>query len=42
MPDKDAALRDMARALKPDGRIQIGDILVQKPVPQSPKEDISL
>jgi len=42
MPDKDAALREMARVLKPGGRLQIGDILVQKAVPQSAKEDISL
>jgi arsenite methyltransferase len=42
MPDKDAALREMARVLKPGGRLQIGDILVQKAVPQSAKEDIAL
>ena len=42
MPDKDAALHEMARALKAGGRLQIGDILVQKPVPQDAKEDISL
>jgi SAM-dependent methyltransferase len=42
MPDKDAALREMARVLKPGGRLQIGDILVQKPVPESAKEDIAL
>ena len=42
MPHKDAALGEMARVLKPGGRIQIGDILVQKPVPQSAKEDIAL
>ena len=42
MPDKDGALREMARVLKPGGRLQIGDILVQKPVPQSAKEDIAL
>jgi arsenite methyltransferase len=42
MPDKDAALREMARVLKPNGRLQVGDILVQKPVPQSAKEDIAL
>jgi SAM-dependent methyltransferase len=42
MPDKDAALREMARVLKPDGRLQIGDILVQKPVPESAKQDIAL
>jgi SAM-dependent methyltransferase len=42
MPNKDAALREMARVLKPGGRLQIGDILVRKPVPQDAKEDISL
>jgi arsenite methyltransferase len=42
MPDKDAALQEMARVLKPGGRLQIGDILVQKAVPQSAKEDIAL
>ncbi len=42
MPDKDAALREMARVLKPGGRLQIGDILVQKPVPQDAKEDMAL
>jgi arsenite methyltransferase len=42
MPDKDAALREMARVLKPGGRLQIGDILVQKPVPQNAKADIAL
>ena len=42
MPDKDAAMREMARVLKPGGRLQIGDILVQKPVPQDAKEDIAL
>lgn len=42
MPDKDAALREMARVLKPGGRLQIGDILVQKPVPESAKHNIDL
>lgn len=41
-PDKDAALREMARVLKPGGRLQIGDILVQKPVPESAKRNIDL
>jgi SAM-dependent methyltransferase len=42
MPDKSAALREMARVLKPEGRLQIADILVQKPVPEDAKEDIEL
>ena len=42
MPDKDAALCEMARVLKPGGRLQIGDILVQKPVSQSAKRNIDL
>ncbi len=42
MPDKPAALREMARVLKPAGRLQIGDILVQKPVPESAKRKIDL
>lgn len=41
-PDKIAALTEMARALKPGGRLQIGDILVQKPVPMSAKRQIDL
>jgi arsenite methyltransferase len=42
MPDKDAALGEMARVLKPAGRLQIGDILVQKAVPESAKRKIDL
>jgi SAM-dependent methyltransferase len=42
MPDKTAVLQEMARVLKPTGRLQIGDILVQKPVPESAKRDIDL
>ena len=42
MPDKRAALAEMARVLKPGGRLQIGDILVQTAVPESAKEDIAL
>lgn len=42
MPDKVAALMEMARVLKPGGRLQIGDILVQKPVPTSAKRQIDL
>jgi arsenite methyltransferase len=42
MPDKDAALGEMSRVLKPRGRLQIGDILVQKAVPESAKRNIDL
>jgi SAM-dependent methyltransferase len=42
MPDKSAVLKEMARVLKPTGRLQIGDILVQKPVPESAKRKIDL
>jgi ubiquinone/menaquinone biosynthesis C-methylase UbiE len=42
MPDKTATLREMARVLKPGGRLQIGDILVQKAVPASAKRKIDL
>ena len=42
MPDKRGALKEMARVLEPGGRLQIGDILVQKEVPESAKEQIEL
>lgn len=37
-PDKSATFREMARVLKPGGRIQIADILVRKPVPIESKQ----
>jgi SAM-dependent methyltransferase len=42
MPDKQAALAEMARVLKPAGRLQISDILVQKPVSEDAKRQIDL
>jgi SAM-dependent methyltransferase len=42
VPDKPTALQEMARILKPGGRLQIGDILVQKAIPESAKRKIDL
>jgi arsenite methyltransferase len=42
MPDKASVLAEMFRVLKPGGRLQIGDILVQKPVPEGAKREIDL
>jgi arsenite methyltransferase len=42
MPDKNTGLAEMARVLKPGGRLQIGDILVQHPVPESARQQIDL
>ena len=41
-PDKIAVMREIHRVLKPGGRIQIADIVVQRPVPQEAKDDIDL
>jgi len=41
-PDKRQAFREMHRVLKPEGRLQIGDIIVQKAVPESAKRNIDL
>ncbi len=41
-PDKKATFREIIRILKPNGRIQIGDILVQKKVPDGAKRKIDL
>jgi SAM-dependent methyltransferase len=41
-PDKAAAFKEIHRVLKPGGRIQIGDILVSKPVSASAKKKIDL
>ena len=41
-PDKAAGLGEMLRVLKPGGRLQIGDILVQKAVGDGGKRNIDL
>jgi SAM-dependent methyltransferase len=41
-PDKLAVMQEVHRALKPGGRIQIGDIVVHKEVPEDAKADIDL
>lgn len=41
-PDKKRVFREMHRVLKDGGRLQIGDIIVQKAVPESAKRNIDL
>jgi SAM-dependent methyltransferase len=41
-PDKEAVFREIARILKPGGRIQMADIVVARPVPDAAKENIDL
>src|SRR5690606_36365911 len=41
-PDKPAVFREIASVLKPGGRLQIGDILVHREVPQDAKDDVEL
>ena len=41
-PDKQVVFAEIFRVLKPGGRIQIADIVVQRPVPEDAKEDVSL
>lgn len=41
-PDKAAGLKEMARVLKPGGRLQIADIIVEREVPLGAKQNIDL
>lgn len=42
IPDKHRAYREVARVLKPGGRLQAADICVEKPVPEAARRDIDL
>ncbi len=42
VPDKPAALAEMARVLRPGGRLQAADIVLERAVPEGSKEDVSL
>jgi SAM-dependent methyltransferase len=42
VPDKLGAYREIARVLRPGGRVQIADICVERPVPESALQDIDL
>jgi len=41
-PDKEQAMREVWRVLKPGGRFQIADIVVHREVPQEAKDNIEL
>ena len=41
-PDKTEAFAELGRVLRPGGRLQIGDLLVAKPVPEAAKAKIDL
>jgi arsenite methyltransferase len=42
VPDKLGAYREIARVLRPGGRVQVADICVEQPVPESALQDIDL
>src|SRR5205823_398241 len=42
VPDKLGAYREIARVLRPGGRVQVADICVEQPVPEAALRDIDL
>ena len=42
VPDKEAALKEILRVLKPGGRLYLADIVVHKAVPDSARQNIDL
>lgn len=42
VPDKQRAYSEIARVLRPGGRFQIADIIVEKPIPEGAQRDIDL
>lgn len=42
VPTKDRAIAEMARVLKPGGRLQIADIIIGEELPESSRRDIDL
>ena len=40
--DKDDIFRELNRVLKPGGRLQVADILVDKPIPEGARRNIDL
>lgn len=42
VPDKLGAYREIMRVLKPGGRFQVADIVVERPVPEGAQRDIDL
>jgi SAM-dependent methyltransferase len=42
VPNKEGALKEMLRVLKPGGRLYLSDIVVHKPVPEAARQNIEL